>query len=95
MAAWGTALAYTGFHYSAVDQSMNLNPGNGNHFWSNGYQYGSIEIRDSDKNKSVTLTSQNGDLTLKSFTLNGYGKVEFKKAQPFRSNSEVRFTVAK
>jgi len=93
MAAWGTALAYTGFQSSAVDQSMSFNPVNGNYFWSNGYQYGSIEIQDSGNDKSVTITSHNGDLTLKSFTLNGFGKVEFKKGKTFEKNSAVRLTI--
>ncbi len=95
MAAWGTVIAYTGFQYSAVDRSMAFNPKTGNYFWSNGYQYGSITVSDTDQDKSVTIISQNGDLTLDSFTLNGYGHKAFKKEKTFKKGSEVKFSIGK
>ncbi len=46
MASWSAVLALTGFHYSAVNKSMAFNAAEGKHFWSNGYQYGTVEIKD-------------------------------------------------
>ena len=79
MAAWAGILAYTGFHYSAVDNIMKFNAKEGKYFWSNGYQYGTIKISKSGSKKKVTITSLNGDLDLNSFVLNNYGTINFKK----------------
>jgi len=93
MAAWGGILAYTGFHYSAVTKSMNFNSRTGKYFWSNGYQYGTIEINDSGPNKLVKLTALNGPLSLKTFTLNGTGIVKFKTPRIFAANKTEEFVV--
>ena len=53
MAAWAGILAYTGFHYSAVDNTMKFNAKEGNYFWSNGYQYGTIIISGTEIKKKV------------------------------------------
>jgi len=95
MAAWAGIPAYTGFHYSAVENRMTFHAREGKYFWSNGYQYGTVEIQDKKNNKSVTLTPLNGDLTLKSFSLNGYGLVEFKRGKRFLSGQDMEFKVEK
>lgn len=95
MAAWAGILAYTGFQYSAVEQSMSFNAKNGNFFWSNGYQYGTVEVLDSGSGKKVILTSKNGDLTISSFTLNDFGKIKFKKGKTFIKGESITFVVSK
>ncbi|MEJ0055695.1 MAG: GH116 family glycosyl-hydrolase [Bacteroidota bacterium] len=93
MAAWGGVIAYTGFNYSAVKKSMNFNSRPGKYFWSNGYQYGTIEIADQGQNKSVKLTSLNGPVTLGSFTLNGTGTMKFKTAKVVGAGKSEEFVV--
>ncbi|MDN5213049.1 GH116 family glycosyl-hydrolase [Fulvivirgaceae bacterium BMA12] len=93
MAAWAGILAYTGFQYSAVNETMNFNAQTGKYFWSNGYQYGTISVSNSDSGKTVTLTPENGDLMLRSFTLNGFGKVRFRKGKVFKKHEPVQFAV--
>jgi len=95
MAAWAGILAYTGFNYSAVNKTMNFNEKNGTYFWSNGYQYGTIKIEGSEKNKTIKLVAKNGDLSLKSFTLNGFGKVNFKKEKMVKENQTVLLNIKK
>ena len=95
MAAWAGILAYTGFQYSAVDHSMSFNAKNGIFFWSNGYQYGTLEVLDSALGKTVILTSKNGDLMLSSFILNDFGKIEFKKEKTFIKGESITFVVSK
>ena len=95
MAAWAGILAYTGFQYSAVEQSMSFNAKNGNFFWSNGYQYGTVEVLDSGSGKKVILTSKNGDLTISSFTLNDFRKIKFKKGKTFIKGKSITFVVSK
>ncbi len=79
MAAWGGILAYTGFEYSAVEKSMKFKNQNGKFFWSNGYQYGTVEISDLENKKKVHLTVLKGELELKKFTLKGDKEVSVKK----------------
>jgi len=93
MASWSAILAMTGFHYSAVDQRMSFNPTEGKYFWSNGYQYGTAEIRDLGKNKVVSLKLLEGELTLSSFVLNGYGHIDFTDGKFFKSGPTVEFEV--
>jgi len=95
MAAWGGVLAYTGFNYSAVKKSMSFNSRSGKYFWSNGYQYGTIEIANSGQDRSVKLTCLNGSVNLKSFALNGLGIINFKKGKEFAIGIEGEFLVTK
>ncbi len=93
MAAWAGILAYTGFQYSAVDRAMNFNAKDGVFFWSNGYQYGTLEVRSAGEDKTVTLVCENGEMTLSSFVLNGFGKVRFRKGKVFEKGEKVAFEV--
>lgn len=94
MAAWAGILSYTGFQYSAVNKSMNFNSKNGTYFWSNGYQYGTINISGTTKNKTVTLSSNNGDLNLKTFSLNGFGTTIFRNGKIFNKDKTIQFEVS-
>lgn len=44
MASWAAVVAWTGFHYSAVEKSLTLAPRPGCFFWSNGNAWGSFRI---------------------------------------------------
>jgi uncharacterized protein (DUF608 family) len=94
MASWTGVLAYTGFQYSSVTRSMVFNGRNGKYFWSNGYQYGTIEVKGENSNKSVTLHSVNGDISLKDFSLTGIGKVVFRNGKTFQKGRPETFAVA-
>lgn len=95
MAAWAGILAYTGFQYSAVEKIMNFNPRPGKFFWSNGYQYGTVEILNKADESSVRLTCLKGDLSLDSFKLNDYGQIKFRKGKNFGERETIEFTIAK
>ncbi len=74
MMAWGAVLACTGFHYSAVDKSMSFTSKPGKYFWSNGYSWGTCEV----KNKEAVLTVLSGKVELNSFSLDGIGTKKLK-----------------
>ncbi|MCG8318392.1 MAG: non-lysosomal glucosylceramidase [Cytophagales bacterium] len=96
MASWGTLIAYIGFEYSAVDQRMSFNDRNGKWFWSNGYQYGTVEIKVEQGNKSVTLKVIGGKpLRLKSFELKGVNKIKFGKGKTFNPGEAATFNIKK
>lgn len=74
MVAWAGILATTEFQYSAVDKSMTFTSKPGKYFWSNGYSYGTCEV----KNNEVKLSVISGVLTLKKFSLKGLGTKSMK-----------------
>jgi uncharacterized protein (DUF608 family) len=93
LAAWAGILSYTGFQYSAVDKVMSFSPRQGTYFWSNGYQYGTLTVKDEISGKRVTVQSENGDLPLTSFILNGYGIIRFQSETVFRKGKVQNFLV--
>ena len=74
MMAWGGVLATSGFHYSGVEKSMSFTAKPGTYFWSNGYSWGTCEV----KNKEAVLKVLFGELELKSFSLEGIGSKKIK-----------------
>lgn len=69
MMAWGGVLAISGFHYSAVEKSMRFTSVPGTYLWSNGYSWGTCEV----KNKEAILSVLSGQVELDSFALDGVG----------------------
>lgn len=80
MASWGTVLALTGFHYSAVDGALEFAAAEGVRFWSNGYAYGTIEVKPMGDKMMVTVSVAKGRLPFRTFALTGFGKASFPAA---------------
>lgn len=95
MASWASVLALTEFQYSAVEQSMSFHSRNGLFFWSNGYQYGTIEINGDDSHKKVDIKVLYGKLQLSSFLLNGYAGKKIKKGKIISEGEELSLTFYK
>jgi len=79
MAAWATVLAWTGFNYSAVDETIIFQAKPGRHFWSNGHAYGTCQIHEDGDDLKVTLTVEGGSLCLKKLILAGWGEADLGK----------------
>jgi len=75
MMAWGAVLATSGFHYSGVEKSIQFTSKPGTYFWSNGYSWGTCEV----KYNAALLTVLSGELELNSFSLNGTGTKKLRK----------------
>ena len=91
MASWGAVLALTGFHYSAVDQTLRLAPVEGESFWSNGYAYGTARQKKAGENRKVTIASLKGDLSFRALTLTGYGSRLFDAPCLVRAGESLTF----
>ncbi len=74
MIAWSGVLACSKFHYSAVEKSMSFTSKPGTYFWSNGYAWGTCEV----KEKEALLTVLFGKVELDSFSLEGIGTKQLK-----------------
>lgn len=79
MASWAAVLAWTGFHYSAVNGVMTFDPIEGTHFWSTGHAWGTCTIRLAKHRAeaNVTLEILGGNVKLHRFVLRGFGEAAF------------------
>jgi non-lysosomal glucosylceramidase len=71
MASWAGVLAWSGFHYSAVDKTMKFGDVPGTFFWSNGYAFGTITNSIKDKKTNITIKVIEGKIELERFELKG------------------------
>jgi hypothetical protein len=74
MASWAGLLAWSGFQYSAVTNTLQLTPRAGSYFWSNGYAYGKIHLTVQDGTINAELEVLAGDLRIRHFRLAGFGQ---------------------
>ena len=75
MASWAAVLAWTGFHYSAVEGRMSFAARPGTHFWSTGYAWGTCRQERIDGGMRVELCVCGGELALQRFELGDLGEV--------------------
>ena len=66
MASWASILALSGFHYSGVRGTMSFTERPGRYFWSNGYAWGTCQVKSGG---SFDLTVLHGSLTLNSLSI--------------------------
>jgi hypothetical protein len=65
LAAWNVLLAWTGFHYSAVEGVLTFGPRPGRHFWSTCAAWGDITL----SGKTATLRFLAGPLNATLLTI--------------------------
>jgi hypothetical protein len=79
MASWAAVLTLTGFHYSAVEETLEFAPHEGTFFWSDGYAWGTVTIRKKGDKYEVALTPEYGEIRLQKVILTGTGSKKLKK----------------
>lgn len=67
MASWSMVIAWSDFHYSGIEKTMNFTSRTGTYFWSNGYSWGKCTVSPHE----VLLEVLGGSLNLKKLTLSG------------------------
>ncbi len=85
MASWASAIALTGFHYSAIDKRMTFTSKPGTYFWSNGSAWGTCTI----SGNLAELKVLYGEIELSAFTLQGIGTKKFSRNQSVRAKELV------
>ncbi len=96
MASWTGVLALTGFHYSGVTQTLTLAAKAGEHFWSNGYAWGTCTIRcdKAGRKWTATLKVQEGVLKVKTFRLATMGEAAAEgKGVALKAGSDTVFSI--
>jgi len=93
MASWSAILALTGFHYSGLDKNITFNDINGTYFWSNGYAYGTVELKDIDTSKQLEITVLNGMLKLSSIKIESLGKLTLAESKIIQTGEKAEFII--
>ncbi len=93
MISWAGVLALTGFHYSAIERSLQVDARDGTMFWSNGYAYGTLRQSAAGESLSVIITAIRGDVSLKRLTVRNYGRKMFDRAYTVHAGQTAVFTV--
>lgn len=75
MIAWAGVLAISNFKYSAIEKSMSFTSKPGTYFWSNGYSWGTCEVKD----KEAILKVLSGEIEVEKFSLDGVGTKKMKR----------------
>jgi len=88
MASWSAILAMSGFHYNAIEKAMTITSKPGKYFWSNGYAWGTCEV----KGKSATLKVQHGNIAISKFVIDGIGSIKTKE-MTLNTNEQYTFWV--
>ncbi|HTE31742.1 MAG TPA: GH116 family glycosyl hydrolase, partial [Chryseolinea sp.] len=91
MASWSSIVAYSGFHYSGVDNSFTITSRPGRYFWSNGYSWGNATVTQG----KVNIDVHHGSLSLKTIELKNSGKSTQKSAIVLKEGEAREFTVAR
>ena len=90
MTSWAAILAQSGFHYSAVDQSIQFTDKPGHYFWSSGSAWGMCEITKQGKVYEVHFSVLHGQVKLDRFVL-GQKKIEkFKKSKTVATGELIK-----
>ena len=95
MASWAAVLALTGFHYSAVNNTMRFSAASTpcHWFWSNGKAWGVCEQVPSESVTNVRLTVGHGMLTLKVLELKGIGSYSWPDLQRVETGESISCTI--
>lgn len=95
LASWAAVLALTGFSYSAPEQRITFAPESGEHFWANGYAWGTCKIKKSGSNCNVDFKVLHGDISFKTFALRNFGENLFDNAMKLAQGGSLKFRIPK
>jgi len=89
MASWAAVLAWTGFHYSAVEGRMSFAPREGTCLWSTGYAWGTCTQAAAGDGYDAVLEVLGGHLLLRRFVLEGAGSVDLGTVRTLRGGQQI------
>lgn len=88
MASWSAILAMSEFNYNAPEKTMTITSRPGKYFWSNGYAWGTCEV----KGKTAILKVQHGNIDISKFVINKLGSIKIKEIT-LNQNQQYTFHV--
>jgi len=93
MASWSSLLALTGFHYSGLEHKLTFGDISGTYFWSNGYAYGTVELKDTEGARHMELTVLNGELELSRIQIENRGMLDLPENIVLKAGETAEFTI--
>jgi hypothetical protein len=93
MASWSAILALTGFHYSGIQKEITFGNINGNYFWSNGYAYGTVQMKDLKNGKEIKLAVLNGQLQLSKIAIENIGELSIPGGANLETGESVSYVI--
>ncbi|MBN1579349.1 MAG: hypothetical protein JXA89_01505 [Anaerolineae bacterium] len=94
MTSWAAVLALSGFHFSAVRQTMTFAAQNGCFFWSNGYAWGVCVLQKREQDFEIAIDVLYGELILSKFVLDPFGRHSFEPQARLKTGDTIQFTIA-
>jgi non-lysosomal glucosylceramidase len=86
-------LAWTGFHYSAVEGRISFAPQEGTWFWSTGYAWGTCTQARANGGHAVTLDVRYGKLSLRYIELAHTGTVDLGAVRTLEAGQRMTWQV--
>ncbi|MBN1876406.1 MAG: hypothetical protein JXA33_19435 [Anaerolineae bacterium] len=93
MASWAAVLALTGFHYSAITQTMTFKAQAGTFFWANGYAWGTCRQIVTGDDVGVTLRVLHGEVLLRKFVLTCVGEVVLEMPVMLQTGEHIQWNI--
>lgn len=95
MSSWALLVAFSGFHYSAVEKRLQFAPRPGTWFWSSGYSWGTCTIRLLEATAEVTVEVIEGRLAVESFRLRGFGEERLPAGTVWPAGTKTQLQIAR
>ncbi len=95
MASWGAILALSGFHYTALDETLSFNGKPGTYFWSDGDAFGQISIERPKGSVSMNISVIEGGIRLRKIIIHGFGELILDEPEEIVSGGASRFSITK
>lgn len=93
MTSWNAVLAWSGFRYSGVTETMTITSKPGTYFWSNGSAWGTCAVSRTNSTTNVSVSVLSGKLRLRRFTVQDAGTYQSAKTQEITEGKTVDFAV--
>jgi len=93
MASWSSVLALTGFHYSGIHKVITFNDISGFYFWSNGYAYGTVQMKDLKNGKEMKLAVLNGKLHLSKIVVKNVGELSIHGGSTLETGESASYVI--
>lgn len=77
MASWSAIPALSGFQYSALEKSIEFTAKPGIYFWSNGYAWGTMQVKQQNKKLAFDLKVLHGELALSAIKIGDHPATAF------------------
>jgi hypothetical protein len=85
MASWASVIGFTGFQYSAIDNTIGFGKREGTWFWSNGYAWGKYMLSKGE----LIISVLHGELNIREIYIDNKQIKKFNSLRTFSADEQV------